>query len=397
MLENILNGYRVIDLTQNVAGPFCTQILGDLGAEIIKIERPGSGDDTRAWRPPEVGGESAVYLALNRNKKSVCIDLDAAGGQAQLRKLVASADVFVHSLKPGSAEARGLGDDDLRMGNEGLIYCAISAFGEVGPLAALPGYDPLMQAFTGIMSVTGSPGDDPVRVSVSLIDMGTGMWSALGILAAFLQRSRTGVGTRVSASLLETGLSWMTVFAAAYLASGKLPQKMGSAMSGAVPYELFKSSDGYVFIAAANDRLFAKVCEALGCPELAQDARYLTNALRVANSKSLHEELERRTLSRSTQENVQTLRRAGAPCSEMNDVAQAIEHEQVKAVGMLSDLPIPGAPRHQVMALPIAMNHRRSGKLNPPPALGAHTAEVLGSIGCTAQQLEDLRRQGVIA
>ncbi|MDO8778607.1 MAG: CoA transferase [Burkholderiaceae bacterium] len=397
MLEKILNGYRVIDLTQNVAGPFCTQILGDLGAEIIKIERPGSGDDTRAWRPPEVGGESAVYLALNRNKKSVCIDLDAADGQAQLRKLVASADVFVHSLKPGSAEARGLGDDDLRMGNEGLIYCAISAFGEAGPLRSLPGYDPLMQAFTGIMSVTGNPGDDPVRVSVSLIDMGTGMWSALGILAAFLQRSRTGVGTRVSASLLETGLSWMSIFVATYLASGKVPEKTGSAMSGMVPYELFRSSDGYVFIAAANDRLFMKVCEALGCPELAHDARFLTNPLRVLNRQALHEELERRTLSRSTQENVQTLRRAGAPCSEMNDVAQAIEHEQVKAVGMLSDLPIPGAPRHQVMALPIAMNHRRSGKLNPPPALGAHTAEVLGSIGCTAQQLEDLRRQGVIA
>lgn len=397
MLEDVLSGYRVIDLTQNVAGPFCTEILGDLGAEVIKIERPGSGDDTRAWRPPEVGGESAVYLALNRNKKSVCIDLDAAAGQALLRKLVATADVLVHSLKPGSAEARGLGDDDLRMGNERLIYCAISAFGEVGSLRSLPGYDPLMQAFTGIMSVTGNPGDDPVRVSVSLIDMGTGLWSALGILAACLQRSRTGMGTRVSASLLETGLSWMTVFVASYLASGKVPQKFGSAMSGMVPYELFRSADGYVFIAAGNDRLFVKVCEALGCPELADDARFLTNPLRVLNRQALHEELERHTQARSTQESVQNLRRAGAPCSEMNDLKQAIEHEQVKAVGMLSELPIPGAPRHQVMALPIAMNHRRSGKLNPPPALGAHTAEVLGSIGCTAQQLEDLRQQGVIA
>jgi len=185
MLENVLSGYRVIDLTQNVAGPFCTQILGDMGAEVIKIERPGAGDDTRAWPPLFPSGDSATYAALNRNKKSVCIDLDQQAGQALVRQLLGTADVFVHSLKPGSAEARGLGEQTLRAAQPGLIYCAISAFGQVGPLRSLPGYDPVMQAFTGIMSVTGNEGDDPVRVGPSVIDLGTGMWAAMGSLAAF--------------------------------------------------------------------------------------------------------------------------------------------------------------------------------------------------------------------
>ncbi len=212
MLGNILSGLRVIDLTQNVAGPFCTQILGDMGAEVIKIERPGSGDDIRLWMPPAIGGESSTFLALNRNKKSVCVDVSTAEGSALVRKLATTADVFVHSMRPGSAEARGLGYDDLAALNPKLVYCAISAFGEIGPLAALPGYDPLMQAFTGIMSVTGNEGEPPVRVSVSLIDLGTGLWSALGAVAGLFDRMKTGRGTKVHASLLETGLSWMTVF-----------------------------------------------------------------------------------------------------------------------------------------------------------------------------------------
>jgi crotonobetainyl-CoA:carnitine CoA-transferase CaiB-like acyl-CoA transferase len=189
MLESVLAGLKVIDLTQNVAGPFCTQILGDMGAEVIKVERPGRGDDTRDWRPPEIGQKSSTFLALNRNKRSICVDLDSADGLEILRKLAASADIIVHSMKPGSAEARGFGYDDLKAINPSLIYCAISAFGQVGPLRGLPGYDPLMQAYTGIMSTTGNDGEAPVRVAVSLIDMGTGMWSAMGILAGVIERS----------------------------------------------------------------------------------------------------------------------------------------------------------------------------------------------------------------
>ena len=190
-MAQVLHGLRVLDLTQNVAGPYCTQILGDMGAQVIKVERPGSGDDTRAWLPPAWAGQSSTFLALNRNKLSICVDLDCAEGQALMARLAADADVFIHSMKPGSAEARGLGAASLRAANPRLVYCAISAFGQTGPLRGLPGYDPLMQAYTGIMSVTGNEGDDPVRVSVSLIDMGSGMWAAMGILAALRELERT--------------------------------------------------------------------------------------------------------------------------------------------------------------------------------------------------------------
>ena len=295
MLDAILSGCRVLDLTQNVAGPFCTQTLGDLGAEVIKIERPGSGDDARQWKPPEVAGVSTGFVALNRNKKSVCIDLDSAAGQQLVARLAAGTDVLVHSLKPGSAEARGLGDEHLRPTNPRLVYCAISAFGEVGPMRALPGYDPLMQAFTGIMSVSGHEGDEPARVGVSLIDMGTGMWATMAILAALLRRATTGEGMRVHASLLETGLSWMTVPVANYLATQRLPRKMGSAMAMMAPYELFDSADSKVFIAAANDRLFGRICSALACPELEQDPRFIDMSARIGHRKALHAELEART------------------------------------------------------------------------------------------------------
>ncbi|MDP2222258.1 MAG: CoA transferase, partial [Hydrogenophaga sp.] len=333
MLDAILSGCRVLDLTQNVAGPFCTQTLGDLGAEVIKIERPGSGDDARQWKPPEVAGVSTGFAALNRNKKSVCIDLDSAAGQQLVARLAAGTDVLVHSLKPGSAEARGLGDEQLRPTNPRLVYCAISAFGEVGPMRALPGYDPLMQASTGIMSVSGHEGDEPARVGVSLIDMGTGMWATMAILAALLRRATTGEGMRVHASLLETGLSWMTVPVANYLATQRLPRKMGSAMAMMAPYELFDSAYGKVFIAAANDRLFGLICSALACLELAQDPRFIDMSARIGHREALHDALEARTRQRSTADCVAARRAAGAPCSELPDVAQMLAPEQVQAIG----------------------------------------------------------------
>ncbi|QCI65907.1 CaiB/BaiF CoA transferase family protein [Phreatobacter stygius] len=396
MLESILSGIKVVDFTQNVAGPFCTQILGDLGAEVIKVERPGRGDDTRDWRPPEIGGQSSTFLALNRNKSSICIDIDQPDGRRVLRDLAATADVFVHSMKPGSAEARGLGHDDLNGLNARLVYCAISAFGQVGPLKGLPGYDPLMQAFTGIMSTTGSPGDDPVRVGVSLIDMGTGMWAALGIMGGLMHRARSGEGMLVEASLMETGISWMTVFVASYLATGRLPQKLGSAMTMTAPYELFASADGHVFIAAGNDRLFDKVCAGLGCPELTQDPRFAANPLRVANRPALKAALEAVTVKKTTVAIVAALRQAGAPCSEMNTVAEMLDHEQVKAAGIVQDLPVETAKDHRVVALPLKANGARSRAVAPPPALGADTRTVLASLGYAAAEIDRLSRQGAV-
>ncbi len=397
MFNQLLAGLRVLDLTQNVAGPFCTQILGDFGAQVIKIERPAGGDDTRNWRPPEIAGQSSTFMALNRSKRSICVDLGTESGAQIVRKLALDADIIVHSMKPGSAEALGLGPQPLCAANPRLIYCAISAFGESGPLAHLPGYDPLMQAFTGIMSVTGNEGDDPVRVSVSLVDMGTGLWAALGIFAAIMSRQQTGRGAQVNASLLETGMSWMTVFVAGYLASGALPRKLGSAMSMAAPYELFRTRDGHVFIAAGNDRLFGKVCEALGCPELASDPRYIANSDRVVNREALRADLEAHTTRMSAADAVSALRAAGAPCSELNTVAQAMDHEQERTLGMIADLPTPAVPGLKVVALPLRVDGERVGSMSAPPGLGADTDAVLQELGISADEVARLRREGVIA
>jgi crotonobetainyl-CoA:carnitine CoA-transferase CaiB-like acyl-CoA transferase len=397
MLEKTLTGVKILDLTQNVAGPFCTQILGDMGAEIIKVERPGRGDDTRDWRPPEIGGQSATFLSLNRSKSSICIDLDKPAGQALLRELAGRADVVIHSLKPGSAEQRGFGYDDLKALNPRLVYCAISAFGQTGPLSGLPGYDPLVQAFTGIMSVTGQAGDDPVRVGVSLIDLGTGMWAAMGVMAALMQRTQDGMGRMVEASLLETGIAWMTIPIASYLATGNLPQKMGSAIAITAPYELFRSTDSYVFVAAGNDRLFERVCAALGRPELARDGRFLTNPLRVANREALHQAIEAITATMTTAEAVSRLRAAGAPCSEMNDVSQALAHEQVQAAGIVENLAVDGAPGHKVVAMPLKMNGARAATASAPPALGADTETVLASLGYSDGDIAQMRQRGIVA
>ena len=396
MLATILADLRVLDLTQNVAGPFCTQILGDMGAEVIKVERPGRGDDTRLWQPQAAGGESATFQALNRNKRSVCIDLDHAEGQAAAARLAAGCDVVIHSMKPGSAESRGLGFETLSAANPRLIHCAISAFGSVGPLSALPGYDPLLQAFTGVMSTTGNDGEDPVRVGVSLIDMGTGMWAALGILGAVIERGRTGRGLPVEASLMDTGVAWMTIPVAGFLASGMLPRKMGSAVAMTAPYELYRSADGRVFIAAGNDNLFRRVCSGLGDPALATDERFRTNALRVANRPPLRDAIEALTAGQTTAAIVAALRRAGAPCSELHDVGQMMAHDQVEASGMITSVTGEYGPEQRVVSVPLKLDGARSTALRPAPSLGADTDAVLAETGFGAAEIAALRRAGAI-
>lgn len=398
-MQKVLAGKRVLDLTQNVAGPYCTQILGDLGAEVLKVERPASGDDSRAWTPPAWKGRSPTFLALNRNKRSVCVNLDDPEGQAVVARLAMDCDIVVHSMKPGSAEARGLGYERLREGHDRLVYCAISAFGQTGPLSALPGYDPLMQAFTGVMSVTGHDGDDPARVSVPLIDMGTGMWAAMGILAALLESTRTGVGTNVSASLLETGVAWMTIFVANFQASGLLPRRLGSAMTMMTPYEAFPAADGHVFIAAGNDRLFGLVCRGLALDALASDPRFATNSSRVRHRAELRAVLEEATRALPAAELERRLQAAGAPCSVIHDVAQMLAHEQVAATCIVQSLPIDAGDAgdaHRVLGLPFSIDGARPAEHAPPPALGEATDTVLAQLGYTRDKIDLLRRRGAI-
>jgi crotonobetainyl-CoA:carnitine CoA-transferase CaiB-like acyl-CoA transferase len=388
-----LSGQRVIDLTQNVAGPYCTQVLADLGAEVIKIERPGAGDDTRHWAPQIAPAVSPTYASLNRGKRSIALDLDKPAGQALLRRLLLPNDILIHSLKPGSAEQRGLGYDDLKAQCPGLIYCALSGFGNIGPLSALPGYDPLIQAYAGIMSVNGHDGQPPARVGVSMVDMGTGLWSVIGILAAVASRKDTGEGTRVDTSLLETGVAWMTIPVANYSVTGALPKRMGSATGMLAPYEVFETSDAHVFIGCGADRMFQKLAAALGSPELAQDSRFTTNSARVANRESLHEAIAAITRTRTAQQVVDTLRAAGVPVSVVNDMSRLATDPQVQAL----DIGLTVMGSMVGVGTPIRMGGERGYADHLSERVGQDTQDVLEAAGLTAAEIAELVAQGAIA
>lgn len=394
-MSGILANLTVIDWTQNVAGPYCTQLLGDLGATIIKIERPGSGDDTRQWDPPAWEGEATTFLALNRNKKSICVDANDPKGQEIIRKLVEQADVFIHSVKSGSAEARGLGYEDLTAINPSLIYSAITAFGEVGPLRSDPGYDPLIQAYTGIMSITGNPGDDPARVGVSMIDMATGMWSLVGILAAIIQRAQTGKGSKVGASLLETGLGWMLIPLTNYMATGKVPGKHGTGTPMIAPYEAFRTKDGWLIIAAGNNRLFADLCHALQLPGVLQDSRFATNNDRVTNRDALHQVIEERCLEFDTDSLMEVLR-GKVPCSPINTADRVYRDDQVSALEIIKKIDDFRIHDFQMIDLPVRIDDQRSTFRLPPPLLGEHTVEILHGFGYTSEEIESLEASHII-
>ncbi|MDB5890759.1 MAG: L-carnitine dehydratase/bile acid-inducible protein [Polaromonas sp.] len=391
-----LAGQRVIDMTQNVAGPYCTQILADLGAEVIKIERPGAGDDTRHWAPQIGDGLSPTYATLNRGKKSVALNLDHVDGQTLLRSLLRTDDILIHSLKPGSAEQRRLGYEDLQPHCKGLIYCALSAFGNIGPKAALPGYDPLIQAYAGIMSVNGHDGQPPARVGVSMVDMGAGLWSVIGILAAVAQRQHSGQGARVDTSLLETGLAWMTNPIANYSASGKLPRRMGSATAMLTPYEVFETADAHVFIGCGSDRMFQKLAAALGDPELASDIRFVRNADRVAHREALHESVAALTLVLDTKIVVDKLQAAGVPVAAVNDLAHLLHDPQVEALALHRMLKTGAGPDICAVGTPIRLDGERLFNPHLSRRVGEDTHAVLKDAGLKPDDIAALTAQGTV-
>ena len=390
-----LAGQRVIDLTQNVAGPYCTQVLADLGADVIKIERPGAGDDTRHWTPQVGEALSATYATLNRGKRSLALDLDHPQCQAVLKLQLRPDDIVIHSLKPGSAEQRGLGYEDLQPHCPGLIYCALSAFGNTGPLKALPGYDPLIQAYAGIMSVNGHDGMPPARVGVSLVDMGTGLWSVIGILAAVARRKDTGEGARIDTSLLETGMAWMTNPIANYSASGKLPRRMGSATAMLAPYEVFETADAHVFIGCGADRMFGKLAAALAAPGMAQDTRFARNADRVANRDALHEAIATITRQRTTQQVVDTLRAAGVPVSAVNDLSTLQQDPQVQALALHQPL---ATQQKELTAVgtPIRIDGERAYAPHLSARVGEDTQAVLAAAGLGHEEIAALAASGAV-
>lgn len=391
----ILDGLTVVDLTQNIAGPYCTQLLGDFGATVIKVERPAGGDDGRRFAPIW-HGESTVHLANNRNKKSICADLDHPRGREIVRRLARTADVFAHSMKPGSTESRGLGYEDLAPENPRLIYASISAFGDIGPMKNLPGYDPLGQAYSGIISMNGHPGAPPARVVVPIIDQGSGLWLFSGVLAAIIERARTGEGSRVRTSLLETGVAWTTLMMTNYLATGDVQGPAGSTSPAAAPYEAFQTADAWVLVAAGNDRLFGRFCAVLGRAELASDPRFVSNSVRVPHRLDLHEILERETRRFTTAQLIEELQKMGVPVSPINTLDQVFADEQVNTLGMFAPVPADfRIPQMKFVDIPVSIDGERSVKRLMPPRLGEHTEEILSAAGYSAEEIAALRAEKV--
>jgi crotonobetainyl-CoA:carnitine CoA-transferase CaiB-like acyl-CoA transferase len=370
-----LRGIRVLELAQNLAGPYCGQILADLGAEVIKVERPGGGDAARAWGPPFVAGTGSIFASTNRGKRSVTIDIGGEAGRKALAALVRETDILIEAFRPGSFERMGLGWDTLRGWNPKLLYCSVQAYGEEGPLRELPGYDPLMQAHGGIMSVTGHPATGPARVGTSVIDMGTGMWLAIGVLAALRERDATGEGARISVALYDTALAWNAYHLLGCVEGAAPPGPMGSELPMIAPYGTFPTRDGELMIAAANDQLFRRLCGALGLDAAASDARFATNPERVSNREAVNAVVSEATSSHATAALLQLLRGAGVPCAPIQDMAQVLADPQTAASGMI----VAGGGSAAV-ALPIRHNGVRYPAEGAVPAAGAHTAEVVGGL-----------------
>ena len=372
-----LDGITVIELGHSVAAPYACEVLGDLGADVIKIEK-ADGDDARSWAPPYWGTMSATFQSLNRNKRSVVVNLKDRAERDRLRRLIVErADVVVSNLRPGSAADFGLDGDTLRRAKPALIYCNIGAFGAKGPLNNRPGYDPLMQAFGGLMSVTGEPAQRPVRVGTSIIDMAAGMWAVIGVLAALLAHRDAGKGSTVDTSLYETALGWMCYHAANFQASGELPRQQGSGAAMIVPYRGYASKDGFIVIAAGNDKLFASLARVLGHPEWIDDPRFRSNPDRVRNQNVLYRWIEELIPGRTNREWAAILDEAGVPNAPMQTIAEVLDHPQTKALGMLQ-----ASPQGDItlFGLPVSFDGVRPAFRRPPPVLGAHTGEILGEL-----------------
>ena len=369
-----LAGIVVVEIGHSVAAPYAGQVLGDLGATVIKVENPQAGDDARNWGPPYWHGAGFIFQTINRNKLSAAIDLKDEDQRAALRRFILEqADVVLQNMRPGLVAKLGL-DAALRRDNPRLIYCNVWAFGATGPLADRPGYDPLMQAMGGIMSVTGEQGRPPIRVAPSIIDMGTGMWATIGILSALYRRSLTGEGCTIDTSLYETALGWINMHAASYLASGKVPGRRGSEATGMVPYKVFEASDGYVMIAAGNDNLFRRLAVAVGHPEWLDDPRFASNPERVKHRDLVHATVQDVVACRPCAEWLALLDKAGVPCAPLQSIDQALAHPQTEALGMLQPTP---DGKMALIGLPLSFDGARPELRRSPPALGADTGAIL--------------------
>lgn len=401
-----LSGLRVFDMTRVLAGPTCTQILGDLGAGVIKIERPGRGDDSRGMGPPYLTdaqgkdtAESAYFLSVNRNKRSVTLNLTTEEGQELARRMIGKCDVVVENFRTGALAQYGLAYDQIREAYPALVYCSVTGFGQTGPYAERGGYDYLVQGMGGIMSVTGEPGGAPTKVGVGVSDIITGMYAAIAIQAALRHRDLTGEGQHIDMALLDSQVAWLSYVGENYLVSGEMPQRLGSQHPNIMPYQVFRASDGLMVLAVGNDAQFTRFCEFAGCPDLAADERYTTNAGRVKNRDGLTPVLADIIASKSIAHWVEGLVGVNVPCSPINTIDQVFNDPQVVAREMKINMPHPhlSGETMDLIASPLRLSRSPVSYRQAPPQLGEHTAEVLEELlEMDEKKMAALREKGVI-
>jgi formyl-CoA transferase len=406
--QKALGHIRVLDLSRVLAGPWCSQNLADLGADVIKIERPGSGDDTRAWGPPYARdadgaetGESAYYLSANRGKRSVTVDIASPAGQELIRELARQSDVVLENYKVGQLKRYGLDYESLKAIKPDLVYCSVTGFGQDGPYAHRAGYDFLIQGMGGLMSVTGErddlPGGGPQKAGVALTDLMTGMYATIAVLAALTHRDRTGEGQYIDMALLDTQVAMLANVGSNFLNSGKVPKRWGNAHANIVPYQTFPCSDGHIIVAAGNDGQYQKFVEAGGRPELALDPRFRTNPGRVQHRDTLVPLLAEMVRSRTRADWIARLEAVGVPCGPINDVAEVFDNEQVRARGVAIEMPHPSAGKVTLVRSPMKLSRTPALAELPPPLLGQHTEDVLRQLlGRSEEDIARLRAQGAI-
>ncbi len=394
-MPSALEKVKVVDLTRTLAGPFCTMMLGDMGADVVKVEEPERGDETRSWTP-FWNGESTQFVSFNRNKRSLSLNLKEAEGLDIVRSLAAGADVMVESFRAGALERMGLGYADIRRINPGIVYCSISGYGRTGPMAEKPGYDLIIQAYSGLMDLTGDPDGLPLRVGFSLVDLFTGMMAYGSVVTALYHRRQTGQGQHIEAALLDGQVAALSYHATAYMATGVVPQRMGSGHPSLVPYQSFPADDGYFIVGVANQGLWERFCAAIERPDLLEDPRFKSNDDRVAHRAECVELLSRIFRTRTVAEWVETIERAGVPCGPINRVDDVVNDPQVQARNMIAELSHPNVPALRIPNSPLKLAETPPDIKRPPPLLGQHNDEILAEMGYEPGAIATLRNRGVI-
>jgi formyl-CoA transferase len=392
-----LSGVRVLDLTRVVAGPYCSMFLGDLGAEVVKVEQPGAGDDTRGWGPPFAGGESAYYLCINRNKQSLTLDLKSKRAVELLRDLVKAADVIIENFRPGTMERLGLGEKELRELNPRLIYASLTGFGADGPMSDWPGYDLIVQAWGGLMSITGTPEGEPVKVGVAIIDLVAGLMLGKAVAAALFAREKIGVGQRIDTSLLEAEVASLINVGSNYLVGGKVPTRWGNAHPNIVPYQNFQTADGYLVIGVASEVIWKRFCEAVGQRELINDSRFADNSKRVENRSELIAILSQTFLQQRNDAWFKLLTDAEVPCAPVQTIDQVFQAPQVLQRDMLIEVEHPTAGKVRMAGIPVKFSVTPASVRMPPPLLGQHNDAILRTwLGMSAASIDELKKEKVI-